>query len=253
LLRQTFIHVPGVGSRTERHLWQSGIAQWDDFIGRYERLPLPEGKKARMRPHIEESIARLERQDHRYFSAALPKKETWRAFPEFGMRTAYLDIETTGLSPRRHEVTLVGIFDGSNVKTFISGVNLGAVERELDNYSVLVTFNGARFDVPFLSGFLPHLKLDHIHIDLLYPLRRLGYRGGLKSIERQLGIERESDISMLSGFDAVRLWHDYKRGSRDALDKLVRYNSSDIVNLQTLMRFAYDRLKKETLSPCGIS
>jgi len=31
MLRETFVHIPGVGYRTEERLWRSGIHTWDDF------------------------------------------------------------------------------------------------------------------------------------------------------------------------------------------------------------------------------
>ena len=36
------------------------------------------------------------------------------------------------------------------------------------------------------------------HIDLRFLLRRIGYRGGLKKIEKELGISRAHDISDLN-------------------------------------------------------
>ena len=249
MLRQTFIHLPGVGRKTERELWLSGISCWEDFVNRYDSVPLHEPRKTAMRPLVEESIERLDKRDHAYFARALPKHEYWRTFSEFGDKIAYLDIETTGLFPRWNEITVIGLYDGKEVKTYISGKNMADVERELEKYSVIVTFNGARFDIPFIQSVYPQIRFDHIHIDLVYPLRRLGYKGGLKSIERQTGIERESDISSLTGFDAIRLWNEYKRGNAKSLETLVKYNSSDIVNLKTLMEFSYERLRSEALKP----
>jgi len=247
MLRQTFVHVPRIGRATELNLWRSGIGCWEDFIARYSEVPLPQNRKSDVRLHIEKSIIRLEQQDHRYFAQALPRQEMWRAYPDFPGKVAYLDIETTGLFPLADEITVIGIYDGKNVATFINGINLDDVCQELKKYSVLITFNGLRFDIPFIRSFMADVQIDHLHIDLLYPLRKLGYRGGLKSIERQLGIERESDVAHLTGFDAVRLWREYRRGSETALQTLVKYNSSDIVNLEYLMKFVYEELKKRTL------
>jgi hypothetical protein len=249
MLRQTFVHIPGVGRETELRLWKSGILSWDDFIAHYSEISLPDKRKREMRPHVEASIMCLERHDHGYFSRVLPRSELWRACQDFPGRVAYLDIETTGLFQRTDEITVIGIYDGKDAKAFINGDNLGSIEKELKKYSVLITFNGARFDLPFIARFLPHITLDHLHIDLLYPLRRLGYRGGLKSIERQLGIGRDSSVVHLSGWDAVRLWKEYRGGSKSSLETLIKYNASDIINLEYLMRFAYDGLKKKAMEP----
>jgi len=56
----------------------------------------------------------------------------------------------------------------------------------------------------------------------MYPCKRIGLSGGLKPIEKEIGIER--DRPDLSGRDAVRLWREYERGDDDALDTLVSYN-----------------------------
>ncbi|MBC2698314.1 MAG: hypothetical protein HF976_08310 [ANME-2 cluster archaeon] len=45
-----------------------------------------------------------------------------------------------------------------------------------------------------------------------------------------------------SGFDSVRLWYQYKRGSQAALDILVRYNIEDIQNIETIIEMLYPSL-----------
>jgi len=74
----------------------------------------------------------------------------------------------------------------------------------------------------------------------------LGYQGGLKKIEDMFGIQRSSRTRGLDGWDAVRLWHEYQRGSRGALEVLVEYNREDICNLEPLMRFVFDEMKKRS-------
>ena len=39
-LRSTFIHIPGVGYSTERHLWEEGVQSWDEFRKRRDSLGL---------------------------------------------------------------------------------------------------------------------------------------------------------------------------------------------------------------------
>ena len=36
MLRNTFIHLPGVGAHRERTLWKQGILDWDRFRDAYE-------------------------------------------------------------------------------------------------------------------------------------------------------------------------------------------------------------------------
>ena len=95
---------------------------------------------------------------------------------------------------------------------------------------------------------MPEISFNQFHVDLRFVLKGLGYEGGLKKIEKRLGIERESDVSELSGKDAVRLWYQYKRRNDDsALNTLIKYNIEDIENLKYLMDFSYDKLKSNLL------
>ena len=96
------------------------------------------------------SIAALEALDHAYFSRRLPAREHWRAWPEFRGKVAFLDIETTGLDIGRDALTVVGVYDGVRRQSFVRGVNLEDLPRALAARRLLVTFNGLRFDVPFL-------------------------------------------------------------------------------------------------------
>jgi uncharacterized protein YprB with RNaseH-like and TPR domain len=77
----------------------------------------------------------------------------------------------------------------------------------------------------------------------MYPCRRLGLDGGLKAIEREVGIDRELDD--IDGWEAVRLWHRYERGDGDALDRLVRYNRADARNLEALSKRVVSALDSE--------
>src|SRR3990172_2611332 len=192
---------------------------------------------------VERSEAALHDGRYRYFAANLPPREHWRALPEFGDRIAYLDIETTGLSAGRDAVTVVGLYDGRRTMSFVRGANLEELPEALDGAKLLVTFNGARFDVPFLRAAFPRMRLDQIHVDLLYPLRRLGFQGGLKRIERRVGLPRSEATQGLGGFDAVRLWRAYERGDGSALDLLLEYNLEDVVNLEPLAGIAYAGLR----------
>jgi uncharacterized protein YprB with RNaseH-like and TPR domain len=77
-------------------------------------------------------------------------------------------------------------------------------------------------------------------------LKSLGFSGGLKGCERQLGIDR-GELSGIDGYYAVILWHDYKRtGNKKSLETLIKYNSLDARNLETLMVMAYNLKLKGT-------
>jgi len=110
---------------------------------------------------------------------------------------------------------------------------------------LVVSFNGKQFDVPFLEDNFD-VAVDAPHLDLMYPCRRIDLTGGLKSIERTVGIDR--DRPDLSGRDAVRLWHRYARdGDDDALDTLVSYNRDDTENLRNLADVVATRLHEASI------
>ena len=116
---------------------------------------------------------------------------------------------------------------------------------DIQRYKLLISYNGSRFDVPFIERFF-NIKLDQAHIDLCFVLRALGYRGGLKKCERTLGIERPGMMDV-DGYTAVLLWHDYKRtGNPKALETLLAYNICDAVNLAALMTIAYNQAISQT-------
>jgi uncharacterized protein len=251
MLRNSFIHIPGIGEITERNLWTKGFMTWDDFLNNHEGSGLNIQKRDAISKHLLLSKDALSSQDYCFFEDCFPNREKWRLFDEFKGHVAYLDIETTGLSPCEAYITVIGLCDGEKEKAFIMGDNIHRFADEIAKYKVIVTFNGARFDIPFIKQSLP-IRLDQIHIDLMYPLKRLGYSGGLKSIEQTLGIVRPTDIKNIDGFEAVRLWFDYHRnGNTRALEQLVQYNLEDTRNLKVLMELVYGRLKEQTLGSTG--
>ena len=152
---------------------------------------------------------------------------------------AYLDIETTGLSPSYCEITVVGIClcNGAEMQFIqlvgdeISDVSL---MKALEGVDVIYTYNGSRFDLPFISCRLGvNLAQLSAHQDLMYDCWRNNLYGGFKAVERQLGIERR--LKEVSGYDAVRLWWKYVNDyDEDALSKLLEYNKEDVVNLKVL-------------------
>ena len=124
---------------------------------------------------------------HTYFANNLPKKEHWRAYKEFRENTIFLDIETTGLSPYYNEITMIGIHGSDGTKVIINGIDLEDLPQALEGYKVIVTFNRARFDLPFIEQHLPDVSFTQLHIDLLYPLRRQGLTRGAKTYRNRAG------------------------------------------------------------------
>jgi uncharacterized protein len=242
MLNNTYIHISGVGKSLEQKIWAQGIRTWEEFIENGEKISIPSSKREKILQEIRKSSKHLAEKDCYFFSQCLPSAEHWRAYPIFSDSVAFLDIETTGLSQRMDTITVVGIYDGDEVKSFIKGINLEDIVKEFSKYRLLVSFNGTRFDLPFIRSEFPEIEFKQLHIDLMYPLRRIGYSGGLKNIEKLLGISRSEDTEGMTGFDAVRLWKQYERGDQEALSKLVKYNREDIVNLKTIIEMTYPKM-----------
>ncbi|MEK7772843.1 MAG: ribonuclease H-like domain-containing protein [Deltaproteobacteria bacterium] len=243
MLKNTFLHIPGIGVSSERRIWDSGILSWDDSV----RLPLPPLKKTvhLFKELVEESFRQLEIRRPRYFTDLLPAGEHWRLFGEFRKTAVFLDVESNGYAGPRGYITAISLYDGNSVKYYIRGENLEGFRKEIAKYDLIVTYNGRCFDVPFIESHLG-IKMEHAHIDLRYVLRDLGFKGGLKGCERALGIERGA-LDGLDGYFAVLLWKDYRRNKNvKALETLLAYNILDVVNLEPLLVAAYNMKLRRT-------
>jgi len=239
-LNISFSHIPSVGVATERRIWDSGVRTMDDFL---ESPPgfLSLNKQKKIAGHIHLSKEKIRNKDARYFYDNLPSKEHWRIFKEYQYTTAYIDIETTGLGTPGDVITTIALYDGKNINYYINGKNLNDFKKDIRKYEVIVTYNGKTFDIPFIERYFG-IGISHAHLDLRHILYSLGYSGGLKSCERQLGIGRTGVLADVDGFFAVLLWNDYKHKRNDkSLETLLSYNIEDVLNLEYLMTEAYNR------------
>lgn len=244
MLRHTFIHIPGIGVKTERRLWESGILTWDEFLD-HKNTIFSAKKDEYIKNELKKSIQCIDNIE--YFSSRLPSNQLWRLYQEYKQSVVFLDIETTGGLDGTDEITIIGLYDGIRVYTFINGVNLENFEDLIGNYKMVVTFNGSSFDIPYIKRRFRGISLPPVHIDLRHLMKRAGFRGGLKSIEKQMGIIRSERINRMNGYDAVRLWYYYQMGDKSALDILIEYNTADIVNLKPICETGYMILKKRLL------
>lgn len=154
-------------------------------------------------------------------------------------RYGYLDIETTGLSRRCCDLTVVGIavVGGEEIRVeqlVDSAISVDRLVTMLASVDELYTYNGSRFDLPFIRR---HMGIDlrrHVkHTDLMYTCWKHNLKGGLKAVERRLGIRRQ--LADVDGYVAVQLWWRYVNDhDQDALETLLQYNREDVVNLHTL-------------------
>ena len=200
-----------------------------------------ENKSKKIIEHINLSKEKIETKDVGYFHDNLSSKEQWRIFREFQNTTVYLDIETTGLGEPGDIITTIALYDGENIKYYVKGINLNDFKKDIMEYRVIVTYNGKTFDIPFIENYFG-ISIPHAHLDLRYILYSLGYSGGLKSCERQLGIGRTGSLADVDGFFAVLLWNDYrKKRNEKSLETLLSYNIEDVLNLEYLMTEAYNK------------
>jgi uncharacterized protein YprB with RNaseH-like and TPR domain len=127
----------------------------------------------------------------------------------------------------------------------VHGENLNAenLNRELAGHKCLITFYGAAFDVPFLLRTLPGVKFDMPHFDLCFTARRVKMEGGLKKLEVMLGIDRDESVKGMNGYDAVKLWDQARRGSSEALERLLTYNREDTRHLPVIAAVLYEKMK----------
>jgi uncharacterized protein YprB with RNaseH-like and TPR domain len=240
ILRQSFVHLPGVGIGTERKLWSRGLRSWEDLDRESGSLFKPE-KRAQVRQALELSEKAWSQRDWRYFYETLPRDQLWRLVPGNLDGIAYLDIETTGMGypPSAESTVICFYFQGEVLQAHTHREKRALLRWVLGECSLVCTFFGEAFDIPFLEqeyGF----KLDKAHLDLCHWLRRLGFKGGLKKVQKQFA-DIPARLSMdIDGFDAVRLWRMHERGIDGALETLTTYNAEDTVVLHPLLVKAFN-------------
>lgn len=243
MLRNTFCHLPRVGETTEKKLWKNQITTWDEFINAPDAPGIGTNKKLRLNEQLQEAKKQLLARNASYFTQ-LPSQQHWRVWEEFQNQAAFIDIETN----YQQQITVLGISDGERVWQFVRHHNLDEkkVAEVLKQFNVLVTFNGACFDLPIIKRYFKHAVPNVPHIDLRFAGARAGLSGGLKSIEKELGIDRGEDLDGVSGADALVLWSQYRKtGEQKFKEILLDYNAQDVLNLRHLTNTIYERLSKE--------
>lgn len=164
---------------------------------------------------------------------------------------ALLDIETTGLwfgQPLFLVGVLAGEGEGLCLRQYLArdfreeSAVVQAVLRELSQYPLLLTFNGRKFDVPYIRARAAahgiQSRLEPAQVDLLYAARRR-YRGvlpdcRLQTLERcLLDYLREDDVP---GRQIPEIYHRFVR-TRDPglLQGVLQHNARDLVNLARLL------------------
>ncbi len=166
-------------------------------------------------------------------------------------RILYLDIETTGLSGVS-PLFLVGLMHTTGGRLAIEQLfardyaeeeaALAFLASLVERFGVLVTFNGATFDVPYIRERAAFHRLAFsppaVHVDLL-PVSRalLGARTPnhrLQTLETRLcGRKRVGDIS---GADIPAAYHDFVRtGNAKDIGNIIHHNRLDLVTMLQLV------------------
>jgi len=250
MLRNTFLHLPGIGEVTERKLWNQGVLDWDDLeIFSPRQLQLFKDEKYRTQSPLEISRAALEAEDAAFFSDRLPSSDQFRIAASFPHKTLFVDIETTGLSRYYDEITLVGWDLDGDFDVCIQGQSMEQMYEAFNAAAVIVTFNGSLFDLPFLKQECPDLSIPGCHIDLRFAARPVGISGGQKKIEDELGLERPEALQSMSGETAPVLWHNYRWGDTASLQRLINYNRADIQGMKWILDVVIERRIQEVGGP----
>lgn len=168
------------------------------------------------------------------------------------LKRAYLDIETDeNFCP-----TVVGIYiKDIGFKSLVRPrIKADVLYSLFDSVDVVVTYNGERFDLEVLekkSGFSLPKRVQSL--DLMYMCWELDLYGGLKKVEKTLGIIRDESVDGMNGYDAVKLWYEYESGDSKALSLLRLYNYYDVMNLveleNRLRKMVIEEKEREGLQP----
>jgi len=152
---------------------------------------------------------------------------------------AYLDIETSFGG----DIAVIGIYysDGRLLQLVGNRVNRDDLLDSLNSAKTIVTYNGSRFDMPVIRNKLGvNLAALYNCHDLMYECWRQNLYGGLKRVEEQLGIDRDS--KGIDVWEAMRLWENYQESNnQQSLTTLLYYNRDDVINLVTLEKKLKDR------------
>jgi hypothetical protein len=243
MIRSTFQLIGGIGPYRERQLWSQGVLTWGDLASRGGGLsPRLDG---RLLDAVERAERALGEGDAGTLSAMMPARERFRLYPAFAEQAGFLDVETDG----GDLVTAVSVLDELGPRLFLRGRDLECFPEATARWKLLVTFNGASFDVPVLRRAFPGWRPPPAHVDLRQVWGRAGHRGGLKLLEEEQGIGRPPHLAGVCGRDAVLLWRRHLDGDRGALRLLAEYNLYDAVNLRALMALGYNRLVERLRLP----
>lgn len=252
MLTRSFIFAKGLTEELERALWSKGVTSWEVLRQFPEEAAviLGQSRAAKLVEQVAEAQAALAKGDAAWFKANWPERETWRLWQGFaGLdKIALVDIETTGLTPGYDQITVIGLADGARSIAYVAGIpqtgdeKLDRFREVIKGYQLIVTYNGTNFDLPFIEKHFreANFRFELPHLDVMLPARAVGLQGGLKDMEKQVGIVRPADIKDMRGAEAIQLWGQWKNsGDLAAYRRLTTYCKADCVNLKEFTDAVY--------------
>ena len=165
----------------------------------------------------------------------------------------FLDIETTGLSPMRSFIYLIGLVFIDLKRKSMHITQLIAEDRDeeeeilkltkekLKGYKTVVTYNGNSFDLPFIANRSERYGIEPIAMDSFDMYEKLRLHkdtlklDGLKqkNIEKKLGITREDRYN---GGECISFYKDYvKNQNQESFDRFVLHNYDDLLYMPATM------------------
>ena len=252
MLTASFIFANGINESMERAMWARGVTSWELLKKHRAEAAeaIGESRSLKLLESIRQAEVALENKDHNWFRQNWPVRESWRLLKGYCEESeiAFVDIETTGRTPGYDQITVIGLSDGVNERAFVADRPLAGDEKLNDyleaikSYKFIITFNGESFDVPFIEKYFRdnNYHQEQPHLDLIWPARSIGLTGGLKDMEKAIGIARDGAIASMRGNEAITLWGQWKQsGDRAAYDRLVTYCKADCTNLKPFAEHIY--------------
>lgn len=239
-LRRNLRLLRGIGPRTEERLKAQG---YHDLVCLSQHSRWGQAARAMLAAIEEGDCGTLLR-------CGASELDLLGCYPETGI--AFMDIETTGLYSAQplFLVGILGFCDDRSVflRQFLArsyeeeAAVLAAVRGELGKFPVIATYNGHRFDLPYIRDRMAFHGIEcgscRLHVDLLRVVRRL-YRGVLPDCRlvtvaaHLLGYERHGDIP---GALIPEAYHEFVRSRNPALIRpILEHNAMDLHALALIL------------------